>query len=301
MSKGKSWPETCPSWLRKNSARRVEGTGPPRLPAVSRSRYNAAMSEGVKHFYDQLASNYHLIFEDWDASIKRQAAALGAIIERECGAPRALRVLDCACGIGTQTLGLASLGFALTACDLSPASVERTRVEAAKRHLKVQLSVADMLDLTEIPDGNFDAVICMDNALPHLESDEELFRAATQIRRKLRPGAFFMGSIRDYDTLVEERPVVQGPAFYSDQGSRRIVHQVWDWSDERRYAFHLYITREIRGGWETQHYVSNYRAILRAEFSRILQAAGFIDCRWILTAESGFYQPIVLAKASSSP
>jgi glycine/sarcosine N-methyltransferase len=259
------------------------------------------MSEGVKHFYDQLASNYHLIFEDWDASIKRQAAALGAIIERECGAPRALRVLDCACGIGTQTLGLASLGFALTACDLSPASVERTRVEAAKRHLKVQLSVADMLDLTEIPDGNFDAVICMDNALPHLESDEELFRAATQIRRKLRPGAFFMGSIRDYDTLVEERPVVQGPAFYSDQGSRRIVHQVWDWSDERRYAFHLYITREIRGGWETQHYVSNYRAILRAEFSRILQAAGFIDCRWILTAESGFYQPIVLAKTSSSP
>jgi len=259
------------------------------------------MAEGVKHFYDRLASNYHLIFEDWDSSMKRQAAALGAILERECGTPSALRILDCACGIGTQTIGLSSLGFTVTACDLSPASVERTRVEAAKRRLNVQLFVADMLDLTEIPDRDFDAVICMDNALPHLESDEELFQAATQIRRKLRAGATFIGSIRDYDSLVQERPVVQGPAFYSDQGSRRIVHQVWDWSDERRYAFHLYITREVQGGWEAQHYVSNYRAVMREEFSRILQAAGFVGCRWILTAESGFYQPIVLAKANSTP
>ena len=120
--------------------------------------------------------------------MKRQAAALGAMLERECGAPSALRILDCACGIGTQALGLASLGFTVTACDLSPASVERTRVEAAKRRLNVQLFVADMLDLIEIPDRDFDAVMCMDNALPHLESDEQLFQAATQIRRKLRAG-----------------------------------------------------------------------------------------------------------------
>lgn len=236
------------------------------------------MAEGVKSFYDRLAENYHLIFEDWDASIKRQAAALGAILERECGAPSGLRILDCACGIGTQALGLASFGFTVAACDLSPASVERTRVEAAKRRLNVQLFVADILDLTEIPDRDFDAVICMDNALPHLESDEQLFQAATQIRRKLRAGATFMGSIRDYDNLVQERPVVQGPAFYSDQGSRRIVHQVWDWIDERRYAFHLYITREFQGVWETQHYVSNYRAVLREEFSRILPGGGI---RWL--------------------
>jgi glycine/sarcosine N-methyltransferase len=102
------------------------------------------MAEGVKHFYDRLASNYHLIFEDWEASMKHQAAALGAILERESGAPSNLRILDCACGVVTQTLGLASLGFTVTACDLSPASVERVRVEAAKRRSNVQLFVADM-------------------------------------------------------------------------------------------------------------------------------------------------------------
>ncbi|MBZ5490770.1 MAG: class I SAM-dependent methyltransferase [Acidobacteriia bacterium] len=258
------------------------------------------MAEGVKDFYDQLAGSYHLIFEDWEVSIRRQAAILGAILERECGTPARVKVLDCACGIGTQALGLAKLGFQVTACDLSPSAVERTRMEADKRGLSVRTFAADMLNLTEVPDGEFDAVICMDNALPHLESEQQLFQAVTQMRRKLRLGALFMASIRDYDSLVREKPMVQGPNFYSGEEGRRIVHQVWDWLDDRRYTFHLYITREIQDEWESQHYVSNYRSIMRDELSEILARSGFSGCRWIRADESGFYQPIVLAKAKST-
>jgi len=258
------------------------------------------MAEGVRCFYDQLACNYHLIFEDWEASMHRQAAVLGAILERECGQPRTVKILDCACGIGTQALGLSRLGFQVTACDLSPFAIERIRIEAEKRELIVQAFVADMLDLTVIPDGEFDAVICMDNALPHLQSEEQLLQAATQMRRKLRPGALFMASIRDYDSLVREKPVVLGPNFYSDDKRRRIVHQVWDWLDDCRYTFHLYITREIQNGWESQHYVSSYRSIMRDELRQILGKSGFTGSRWILADKTGFYQPIVLAKANSA-
>ncbi len=258
------------------------------------------MAEAVRDFYDQLASNYHLIFEDWEASIRRQGAVLGTILERECGSRQTIKILDCACGIGTQALWLARMGFQVTACDLSPLAVERTRNEAEKRGLSLRAFVADMLDLTVLPDGSFDAVICMDNSLPHLESDEQLLQAATHIRRKLRPDGLFMASIRDYDSLAQEKPVVQGPNFYSDENGRRIVHQVWDWLDDRRYTFHLYITREIQDGWESQHYVSNYRSIMRDELVEILSRSGFADCRWVRADESGFYQPIVLAKASST-
>src|SRR5579864_453436 len=258
------------------------------------------MAEGVKDFYDQLASNYHLIFEDWEASIRRQAAVLGAILERDCGPMATVKVLDCACGIGTQALGLAKMGFQVTACDLSPSAVERIRMEAEKRGLSVRAFVADMLDLTEIPDEGFDAVICMDNALPHLESEEQLLQAAIQMRRKMRPDGLFMASIRDYDRLAREKPAVQGPNFYSDENGRRIVHQVWDWQDDRRYRFHLYITREIQDGWESQHYVSDYRSVMRDELSQILARSGFSGCRWVRADESGFYQPIVLAKAKST-
>jgi 2-polyprenyl-3-methyl-5-hydroxy-6-metoxy-1,4-benzoquinol methylase len=255
------------------------------------------MPDDAQSLYDQLAANYHLIFQDWYASIGRQAAILSPILERECGKPDGVRILDCACGIGTQLLGLASRGFRVTGCDLSQASVERTRKEAEQRGLDVRVFAADMLDLSVVPEGNFDAVICMDNALPHLRSDEQLLQALRQIRKKLRVGRLFMASIRDYDDLVRNKPLMQEPAFFHDHGKRRIVHQVWDWTSERSYTFHLYITRETENGWDSQHYASNYRALLREELNRLLEHARFTNCRWLRPAESGFYQPIVLATA----
>jgi glycine/sarcosine N-methyltransferase len=160
------------------------------------------MVEGVKDFYYDLASHYHLMFDDWDAAMARQAAVLGPIFERECGPAQSLRILDCACGIGTQALGLAGLGFHVTGTDLSPAAIERARVEASKRGLDLSLYVSDIRQLGQIPEADFDAVLCIDNALPHLPCDEDLIEAAVQVRAKLRNGGIFVASIRDYDRLV---------------------------------------------------------------------------------------------------
>lgn len=256
------------------------------------------MTMDTSESYDALANHYHLIFEDWGAAVERQAAALSSILQRKCGLTSTARILDCACGIGTQALGLAKLGFRMTGCDISPRSVERARLEASQRSLDIQFSVANMLDLTTLGESRFDAVTCMDNALPHLESAELLLQAAVQMRTRLLPGGLLMASIRDYDLLIKERPVVQGPSFYSDQGHRRIVFQVWDWVDDRRYVFHLYITREINKGWQTFHTSARYRALRRDEVIAALSQARFKNARWLFQEESGLYQPIVLAEAA---
>jgi glycine/sarcosine N-methyltransferase len=248
--------------------------------------------------YDEFASHYHLIFENWELSVERQAAALSSILQGKCGLTTTARILDCACGIGTQSLGLAKMGFQVSGCDLSPRAIERARLEASRQDVDIHFSVANMLNLTSLGESNFDAVICMDNALPHLESAEQLLQAAKQFRAKLHPGGLLMASIRDYDRLIEERPVTQGPSFYSDQGRRRIVFQVWDWVGACRYIFHLYITRELAEGWQTFHTSARYRAVRRDEVIAALTHAGFRNGRWLTEAESSFYQPIVLAEAS---
>jgi glycine/sarcosine N-methyltransferase len=247
--------------------------------------------------YDELANHYHLIFENWELAMERQAAVLSSVLHRHCGLTTTARILDCACGIGTQSLGLAKLGFQVTGCDLSPHAVERARLEASRRNLNIQFSVANMLDLSCLGNSYFDAVICMDNSLPHLESADHLLQAAVQMRSRLRPGGSLMASTRDYDRLIEERPVVQPPSFYLDQGRRRIVFQVWEWLNARQYVFHLYITRELATGWQTFHTSGLYHAIRRDELVAVLTQAKFKNVRWLDAAESGFYQPIVLAEA----
>jgi len=59
----------------------------------------------VTDFYDELAPIYHLIHQDWNASIHLQGEQLSSLIGNEW--PGSRRVLDISCGIGTQALALA--------------------------------------------------------------------------------------------------------------------------------------------------------------------------------------------------
>ncbi|MGA2085838.1 MAG: methyltransferase domain-containing protein [Terracidiphilus sp.] len=259
------------------------------------------MAGKILDFYQELADFYHLIFEDWESAIARQAKILdNLLIAAGAGSP--LKILDCSCGIGTQAIGLAGMGHQVVASDLSEAAVHRARREARQRGLTVSFYVSDMTSLKEVAESGFDVVISMDNALPHLSAGQ-VVQAAAAIRRKLKPNGLFVASIRDYDALSVERPTIQKPAFFGAPGNRRIVHQVWDWTQntgkDAGYVLHLYITIESERGWKAHHFVSQYRCLLRDELSAALNEAGFEDVRWIMPPESGLYIPIVVARLSA--
>ena len=250
--------------------------------------------ETTLKFYDGLAEHYHLIFEDWEKSIERQANAIDRLIV-PAGSATSQKILDCSCGIGTQALGLARRGHRVVASDLSPKAVARAKREAQKRGLEIEFQVADMTSLAEIADSDFDVVASLDNALPHLEP-EQVAAAVRAIGGKLKPGGLLVASIRDYDRLIVERPVMQGPMFYGGGRTRRIVHQVWDWIDRERYVLHQYVTLEEGEAWAAHHFVSTYRCLLREELSRALEGEGFDEIRWMMPDESGYFQPLVLAR-----
>lgn len=252
------------------------------------------MSTDTAGFYDDLAEHYHLIFEDWGRSVQRQAGTLGPLLENKL-ARGPLKILDCACGIGTQALGLAQRGHTVVATDLSKAAVKRAAREASSLGLNIEFHVADMRDLSALPASEFDAVMAGDNSLPHLLSDEDLGRALENISARLRPGGVLLATIRDYDSLLPTRPSFQGPTFYSEDETRRFVHQVWDW-DGNQYDVHLYLTWNTASVWTSKHYASRYRAITRAELTQSLASHGFSEIEWLMPETTTFYQPIVLAR-----
>src|SRR5262245_35679225 len=76
--------------------------------------------EGMtQDFYDRLAPYYHLLYPNWEASSARQSRGLSEVLN-EFDVEPGRAILDAACGIGTQALGLAQLGYNVTASDLSP-------------------------------------------------------------------------------------------------------------------------------------------------------------------------------------
>jgi glycine/sarcosine N-methyltransferase len=252
------------------------------------------MAPASLDFYEALADYYHLIFEDWGRSIERQAEVLNPLISKQTGRS-SVNLLDCACGIGTQAIGFAKAGHRVVASDSSQAAVDRAEREARQRGLDISFFVSDMTSLDEIARSDFDVVAALDNALPHLTSFQ-VRKAVRAASSRLDPQGLFIASIRDYDNLILQRPTIQGPAFYGEDGQRRIVHQVWDWIDNDRYTVHLYITMQSGGDWVAHHFATEYRCLLRSELESALTSSGFEQVQWLMPKDSGFYQPIVLAR-----
>ena len=255
------------------------------------------MTERVKSFYDSLATSYHLIFEDWDCYVERQASLLDSLLATRFSR-HPLTILDCASGIGSQALGLAALGHRVIGSDLSPAAIDRARQEAQARSLDIPFIVSDMTSLREVEADGFDAVLAIDNALPHLKP-AQLDQAAAAIASKLGRNGVFLASIRDYEQMIVDRPRMQQPGFMGAPGNRRIVHQVWDWVDDRTYTVHMFITIESGSEWEARHFVSEYRCLLRGELTAILEKAGFADISWLMPNQTGYLLPLVLAQLQS--
>lgn len=242
-------------------------------------------------FYNDLSSYYHLIYADWQASIDRQARALDSIIRSE-GGPEPRTILDCSCGIGTQSLGLAARGYEVTASDLSPAAVERARLEARQRELSLQASVADMRSLYKHHGRTFDVVLSCDNSVPHLLSNEDILTAFRQFFECTKPGGICLVSLRDYALMDFNSRTQLHPHGVRDTGDvRYVLFQVWDLKPPL-YDTTFYVIEHRGSSHATVHATkSTYYAVPISVVIQLMKEAKFQDVRRI---EDVFFQPIIV-------
>ena len=254
--------------------------------------------EDVLTFYDAMAADYHLIFQDWVQAREQQGHLLDRLIREYIDESRyPLRVLDCACGIGTQAIGLAKQGgYRIYASDISPQALARAESEARQAGVNVSFALADMRRLGQTIAGQFDVVMAMDNAIPHLLSDEDLHLVARELRAKTRAGGFLLASTRDYDRLLEQRPQLTSQRIIPTAEGIRVVFQVWQWQQEQ-YRLTQFFVVPHGPEWRMRSYTTSYRALRRETLTQALSQAGFGEVSWLMPEISGFYQPIVLATA----
>lgn len=244
----------------------------------------------VAPFYDKLAPYYHLLYADWEASVQRQGVALAHLLEQGGILPGA-SVLDAACGIGTQALGLAAKGYAITASDLSPGALERLQQELRRRGLQIRTQVDDLRTLDKVAPSSMAAVLACDNSLPHLLADEEILQCLRSCHRVLRDGGLAVFSVRDYAAIPRVSPDVRPYAARTVGDERFLAVQVWDWEGEQ-YDLRLYLTRERQDGTCTTEVIrSRYYAVTIERLLSLMEEAGFVDVRRL---DGVLHQPVLV-------
>lgn len=244
-------------------------------------------------FYDNLSSHYDKLFLDWNAATREQAVLLDKLFSHY-GYGKSAHILDCACGIGTQAIGLAALGYDVTASDLSEGALAQAKARATQAGVRIPFVPADFCALQEVFSKQFDIVIAMDNALPHMLTRDALESAVRSIANRIAPGGIFVASIRDYDALLQSKPPYSPPYIHQTPQGQRVAFQTWHWKGEN-YRLVQYII-EDGDTLQTSKFECEYRATRREELTGLLTASGCSQVTWLFPEETGFYQPIVAAK-----
>lgn len=206
----------------------------------------------TEDFYDALAPFYHLIYPDWEASSARQVAA----------------------------------------SDLSAGAVRRLRDTATARGLAIDARVADMRAAWDAHGRTFDVVLCADNSLPHLLSDDDILAALRGFLRCTAPGGVCMVSIRDY-AAVDWSVRIHPHGVRQMDGARWVLFQVWE-PRPPLYETTMYVM-EDRPGAEirTRAMRATYYALPVERLAELMREAGFTEVRRM---DGAFFQPLVVGR-----
>ena len=244
-------------------------------------------------FYDNLASQYDKLFLDWNATTQEQAVILDKLFV-DHGFDKSAHILDCACGIGTQAIGLAAIGYNVTGSDISDGEIAEAKKRAEKNNVNICFELADFCALSDTFAEQFDIVIAMDNALPHMLTSNDLALAIKSIVNQIVDGGMFVASIRDYDALLMDKPPYSPPYIHKTAKGQRVSFQTWKW-DGDNYRLIQYIVDD-EDTLQVSKFECEYRATRRDELTEILMESGCSKVVWLFPKETGFYQPIVVAK-----
>ena len=103
-----------------------------------------------------------------------------------------------------------------------------------------------------------------------------------------------VGMIRDYDSLLMEKPPYSPHYIHKTDKGQRVSFQTLVWKDDN-YKLTQYIVDDEET-LQVSKFECEYRATRREEMTKLLLAHGCSKVEWQFPDETGFYQPIVVAR-----
>lgn len=236
------------------------------------------MQEKINAFYDAIAEYYPLFYKDWDVKLEREGLSLRSIFRKK----GIVRVLVTACGVGTEAIPLADLGFEVVATDPSIGMLQKAQETALERNLldKIEFERATFEELPDVVEGSFDAIVCKGNSLPHLLTDEAIETTLLIFYELLRPGGVLVLGMRDFDPFMEHRPrFLPGFDHKDEDDNEFITFDIWEYEEGPPMIAtqNLYMVKGKEPTLETIKHTVSFRPLSVDEAKVVLLELGFED------------------------
>lgn len=156
-------------------------------------------------FYEDLADDYDLMtsFEERLETVKE---TIGLLVE-QYGIKSAI---DAGCGSGLHSIIMAQMGLQVIGADISEALLKRAAQNAKKLKASPKFVLASFQDLRSKLEGEFDAVFCLGNSIPHLLTRAELDRSFESFYELLKKDGMAIIELLNYDRVLNEKERVVG-------------------------------------------------------------------------------------------
>jgi glycine/sarcosine N-methyltransferase len=136
--------------------------------------------------------------------------------------------------------------------------------------------------------------------VPNLLTAKDVRAAHTVLGRDLPPGGVLILSTRPYDEIRKARPASAPPQAAASPYGRSITFQLWDWhEDGERYDLeHFQLVPDGTGKWDVRVRRTTYWALTQNQLSSYVIEAGFVEPQWRTPESTGFFQPLLTARAT---
>jgi ubiquinone/menaquinone biosynthesis C-methylase UbiE len=228
------------------------------------ARYGQKYEFATREFFDEVERHRYQEYAPWMPSVMGFEQFAGK------------ELLEVGCGMGTDLLQFARGGATCTGVDLTPRSIELSRLHFALYHQRARFLLADAERLP-FADESFDAVYS-NGVLHHTPRTEEAVR---EIHRVLRPGGtarvmlYHRNSLHYWGAIIINRGILRGQLLRRGSTPQGLLSRYAEYSEhDARPLVKVYSREQARA--------------LFAPFSEVK-----IQVEQMISQELGIFRPLI--------
>ncbi|HSN93992.1 MAG TPA: methyltransferase domain-containing protein [Anaerolineaceae bacterium] len=231
--------------------------------------------------YEHLAPVYDY-FVNWKSRLAYELPFLKNEFSRLSDNPHELKVLDAACGTGRHAIALATEGFEMSGADLYPEMVSQAQANAFAADQNLNLKTVGFGNMSKAFNGDqFDAVLCLGNSLPHVQSQKELSQTLADFAALVKPGGIMILQSRNFDRVVKNKLRWMDPQAVDESTKHYVFFRFYDFLPNGLIQFNiLTLSRGVSQDWQTELDTTLLYPTLSEQLLEEITKVGFEEVRF---------------------